>query len=308
MPLNLEAIRELNKFHLEGVRLPSRETVEGTLNPMPKTGPAINVSLYAGSSNLSLGGQVESTDPLAGLFNSVFNNKVMSLARTIASVGYGIPTQLDYAKKFQFTGVNSLKFSVSGVLALQNSIETDFLQPLANLAYLTFPSRSYKISADKILDTFEGFFKNTGINFLANFRSNVGSVYNMVMGDLKSDGKQGWDKLKELINGITGTAYLLRVPPTFEMSDAGSGLDFRYGKILISDVFIRSMQVSIPTLYYSEGVPSVIEVRLDLETFRPITADLFDKIMRGQAQQWVPDAPVMDEKQDKETWSDNQTE
>lgn len=308
MPLNLESIRELNKFWLEGVRLPNRETVEGTLNPFPKTGSAIYVSLYAGASNLSLGGQVESTDPLAGLFNSVFNNKVMSLARTIASVGYGIPTQLDYAKKSQFTGVNSLKFSVSGVLALQDSIETDFLQPLANLAYLTFPSRSYKISADAILDKFEGFFKNTGVNFLANFRSNVGSVLNMVTGDFKSDGEQGWTKLRNLINGITGTAYLLRVPPTFEMLDAGSGLDFRYGKILISDVFIRSMQVSIPTLYYSEGVPSVIEVKLDLETFRPITADLFDKIMRGQAQQWVPDAPEMDVKKDNETWSDSQNQ
>ena len=308
MPLNLESIRELNKFWLEGVRLPNRETVEGILNIFPKTGSAIHVSLYAGSSNLSLGGQVESTDPLAGLFNSIFNNKVMSLARTIASVGYGIPTQLDYAKKFQFTGVNSLKFSVSGVLALQDSIETDFLQPLANLAYLTFPSRSYKISADAILDKFEGFFKNTGVNFLSNFRSNLGSVLNMVTGDFESDSEQGWTKLRNLINGITGTAYLLRVPPTFEMLDAGSGLDFRYGKILISDVFIRSMQVSIPTLYYSEGVPSVIEVKLDLETFRPITADLFDKIMRGQAQQWVPDAPEMDVKKDKETWSDSQNQ
>ena len=113
---------------------------------------------------------------------------MLSLARTIASVGYGIPTQLDYAKKFKFTGVNSLKFSVSGVLALQDSIETDFLQPLANLAYLTFPSRSYKISADAILDKFEGFFKNTGVNVLDNFRYKLDSVHNMVTGDFKRDG------------------------------------------------------------------------------------------------------------------------
>lgn len=83
----------------------------------------------------------------------------------------------------------------------------------------------------------------------------------------------------------------MKVPPTFDFKKAGSGLDFRYGGVLISDVFIKSMKVEVPTLFYEGGYPAVLQVTLDLATFRPLTATAFNKIMRTEAQSWTEAEP-----------------
>ena len=96
----------------------------------------------------------------------------------------------------------------------------------------------------------------------------------------------------------------MKVPPTFDFKKAGSGLDFRYGGVLISDVFIKSMRVEVPTLYYEGGYPPVLQVTLDLATFRPLTATAFNKIMRTEAQSWASDGVGVARKYEKQREED----
>lgn len=287
MSLSIESIRELNKMHLLAVNIPQKATAAqkwAVSGPYPW-----KVSLYAGSS-VNLGAAIQTTDPLASIVNSVTQNKWVSGALKIAQVGWGIAPQIDIAQKYLYSGSDPLTFQVTGLLALQTDIETDFLTPLEQLSYLAFPERGSVIEAGKTIeDLSRGLKKLAGdkLGFLTNITNNIGAIYNTLTGNVGGNESQGWAEFQEFFNEMVGQAYTMKVPPTFRFNTAGSGLDFRYGAILISDVFIRSMKVEIPTLFYEGGYPAVIQVTLDLATFRPITATAFNKILRTQAQSWA---------------------
>lgn len=287
MSLSIESIRELNKMHLLAVNIPQKATAAqrwAVSDPYPW-----KVSLYAGSS-VNLGAAIQTTDPLASIVNTVTQNKWVSGALKIAQVGWGIAPQIDIAQKYLYSGSDPLTFQVTGLLALQTDIETDFLTPLEQLSYLAFPERGSVIEAGKTIeDLSRGLKKLAGdkLGFLTNITNNVGAIYNTLTGNVGGNESQGWVEFQEFFNEMVGQAYTMKVPPTFRFNTAGSGLDFRYGAILISDVFIKSMKVEIPTLFYEGGYPAVIQVTLDLATFRPITATAFNKILRTQAQSWA---------------------
>lgn len=75
----------------------------------------------------SLGGEIQITDPLSSILNSVTQNKWVAGALNIAQGGWGIAPQLDIAQKHLYSGVDPLTFQVSGLLALQSDLEEDFL-------------------------------------------------------------------------------------------------------------------------------------------------------------------------------------
>lgn len=287
MSLSIESIRELNKMHLLAVNIPQKTTAAqkwAVSGPYPW-----KVSLYAGSS-VNLGAAIQTTDPLASIVNSVTQNRWVSGALKVAQVGWGIAPQIDIAQKYLYSGSDPLTFQVTGLLALQTDIETDFLTPLEQLSYLAFPERGSVIEAGKTIeDLSRGLKKLAGdkLGFLTNITNNIGAIYNTLTGNVGGSESQGWTEFQEFFNEMVGQAYTMKVPPTFRFDTAGSGLDFRYGAILISDVFIKSMKVEIPTLFYEGGYPAVIQVTLDLATFRPITATAFNKILRTQAQSWT---------------------
>ena len=55
-----------------------------------------------------------------------------------------------------------------------------------------------------------------------------------------------------------------------------------YGRTYVDDVFIRSLSVRIPELYYDGGFPQVIEVSLTFETLRVATADMLYGAVTGR--------------------------
>lgn len=304
MSLSIESIRELNKMHLLAVNIPqkaSAKTKWAASGEYPW-----KVSLYAGSS-LALGGAIQITDPLSSILNSVTQNKWVAGALNIAQGGWGIAPQLDIAQKYLYSGVDPLTFQVTGLLVLQNDLEEDFLTPLEQLSYLTFPDRGSVLAVGKSIEDLQnGLKKLVGdkLGFLTNLTNNLGALYNTLTGNEGSPDAQGWKAFQDSFNEWIGQVYTMKVPPTFDFKKAGSGLDFRYGGVLISDVFIKSMRVEVPTLYYEGGYPPVLQVTLDLATFRPLTATAFNKIMRTEAQSWTSDGVGVARKYEKQREED----
>lgn len=292
MPFSINSIREINQFHLLAINIPMDES--NWADPMAKDNQTVGgakpwkVSLYA-TNGLTVGGSIQTTEPLGSYFNKVFDNKVINLATQWLAPG--LVPQFDFAQKLRYSGNTPLTFTVVGSLVLQSSIEDDFLVPLKKLAYLTFPKRSFKLSISNTIDWIqEKCASYLGEDSeLANVTNNVGSLVGTIVGSSKS-GQEVWQSLVDSFNRVVGQVYFMESPPTFRMTKTGSGLDLRYGKVLISDVFIRSLQVNLPTLYYEGGLPAVIPITMEMGTFRPITADSFYNMLSGKVQSWTTDA------------------
>ncbi len=292
MPFSINSIREINQFHLLAINIPTdgSDWADPTAGEKQTVGgkKPWKVSLYA-TNGLTVGGSIQTTEPLGSYFNKIFDNKAINFATQWLAPG--LVPQFDFAQKLRYSGNSPLTFTVVGSLVLQNSIEDDFLIPLKKLAYLTFPKRSFKLSISDTIDWIQkkcaSYFGDD--SFLANVTNNVGSLVGTIVGSSKS-GQEIWQSMVDSFNRVVGQVYFMESPPTFRMTKTGSGLDLRYGKVLISDVYIRSLQVNLPTLYYEGGFPAVIPITMEMGTFRPITADSFYKMLSGKVQSWTTDA------------------
>lgn len=306
MPLSAGSLRNLNKIALMaiGIKPPTltgRFVVEQGDNFW-------KIEMYS-SSELDLGGAVTVSDVLGGAVNKVLSNKVVNLGFTIANVGWGVAPQLDFPTKFTFQGSKPLEFTVNAELVLQSSVEQDYLRPLEALCYLALPTRGRVLSLSglitKIIDWGQGLFvgakEEDKQKWSTAFKNNVGAVYNgiqsiyyrstdqEVRGAAASgrSGAEGYGALTQAFNSSVGAAYFMNVPPPFRVTTAGSGLDLRYGTVLISDVYIKSIQLRMPTLFYEGGYPAHIPITLGFGTYRPLTADSLYNMVNSTVQQWT---------------------
>lgn len=296
---SIENLRKLNMFHLLAINIPERNGASWALSSeddpvIPSSGHPWKVSFYA-SNGVALDGSIQVTDPLASIGKGITSNKVMAAAAGLGTAFLGIAPQIDIAKKFLYSGVSTLDFTLTGCLALETDPTTDYYTPIDKLSYLTYPTRAAEMNFDDLFDALDvvssqwfGAESKAGTAV----RDMFGATYQNIMGKAQTDkqtsesSKAGWDTIKKWFGESIGKAYTMSAPPTFTWNKAGSGLDFRYGKLLISDVYIKSFKIEYPTLYYDEGLPALIPVTLSLGTFRPLTATMLNSIMQGQAQQW----------------------
>lgn len=296
---SIENLRKLNMFHLLAINIPERNGASWALSSeddpvIPSSGHPWKVSFYA-SNGVALDGSIQVTDPLASIGKGITSNKVMAAAAGLGTAFLGIAPQIDIAKKFLYSGVSTLDFTLTGCLALETDPTTDYYTPIDKLSYLTYPTRAAEMNFDDLFDALDvvssqwfGAESKAGTAM----RDMFGATYQNIMGKAQTDkqtsesSKAGWDTIKKWFGESIGKAYTMSAPPTFTWNKAGSGLDFRYGKLLISDVYIKSFKIEYPTLYYDEGLPALIPVTLSLGTFRPLTATMLNSIMQGQAQQW----------------------
>lgn len=296
---SIENLRKLNMFHLLAINIPERNGASWALSSeddpvIPSSGHPWKVSFYA-SNGVALDGSIQVTDPLASIGKGITSNKVMAAAAGLGTAFFGIAPQIDIAKKFLYSGVSTLDFTLTGCLALETDPTTDYYTPIDKLSYLTYPTRAAEMNFDDLFDALDvvssqwfGAESKAGTAV----RDMFGATYQNIMGKAQTDkqtsesSKAGWDTIKKWFGESIGKAYTMSAPPTFTWNKAGSGLDFRYGKLLISDVYIKSFKIEYPTLYYDEGLPALIPVTLSLGTFRPLTATMLNSIMQGQAQQW----------------------
>lgn len=294
MAFSIESIRNLNKIHLLAMNIDQKENRILDTNPwQPSPGTPWRVSMYGGAS-IGIGGNIEYDNPLGNIVKSLTNNALVRTAATLGTWAGGIAPDIDINRKFMYAGVGNLSFHARGILVLENDIVEDYFVPIEKLTYLAFPDRGDALELGKkikeVSDSLKNWLKKDfGVDY--SFTNSVGAAVNSIANFFKlegatSDDSKGFELLEKKITSLTGTAYTMKIPPTFDPTKAGSGLDFRYGGILISDVFIKSLKFDIPKLYYQGGYPAVINVDMDLETMRPITATAITKIMMTQTQAW----------------------
>lgn len=302
---SIQALRDINQFHLLAVGIDPKvgsnwaDKTDGVNEGViPQGQTPWKVSFYA-TSGVSLDGQIEFTNPMASIGSSLLNNKIVRAGVGIATNAFGIAPQIDYARKFTYGGSKPLEFTVQGCLALESDPQTDYFTPIEKLAYLTYPERLYQLQVDdiwRVLDAVSTNWFGAEKPVGTAIKNAIGGLYQNAFGEPEVDKKtgaqtdasksKGWESLKAKFNEIFGKAFLMKSPPTFYKGATGSGLDFRYGKMLISDVYISSFKVDFPTLYYEGGLPALIPITLSLGTFRPVSSNLMTQIMQGIPQQW----------------------
>lgn len=293
MPVSIEALRNLNKMHLIAVKIPSKpHPISTNGRPWAQQNCPWHVSLYSSQGINNLGGAITYDNTLGDLVNQITSNRLVKLAMSAAQKVGGIAPSIDINRKYLYTGVSNLSFSVQGQLVLDNDIEEDYFVPIEKLAYLTFPERGVQVDVGTMLTAFSNklseWAKKNNWDF--SLTNSLGSLYNVLGAALgkvdlqTANGEEGFKKLMDFFDKMLGKAYTMQVPPTFNYAESGTGLDFRYGSVLISDVLIKSFRLNVPTLYYQGGYPAAIPVTLELETMRPITASLMTQILMTQHQ------------------------
>lgn len=277
MPVSIESIRQLNKVSLlamEPVFTGPKDLGEPYKTPW-------KVQMYS-NGNIQLGGNIESADPLHETLQGVGTNRILNLGMGLIKGATEYSTQIDYAHKYIFQGASKLEFSLTGYLVYEDDPEIDYYQPLDRLAYLTFPSRGN----EAINDTLQYLVDRAreAVPLVDRMAETISGAVGAVLTGFSADEDKrdaAWDNVKSGINNYIGRAWVLRSPPTFHGARSGTGLDLRYGAMLIQDVFVREMRVNVPQLYYEGGYPPYLEVTLSLSTMRPITSQSFQGMMRG---------------------------
>lgn len=306
MSFSIESIRNLNKIHLLAMGIKQKENRIASTTAWQRTPTSPwRVSMYGGAS-VGIGGAIQYENTLQGIVDSITNQRIVKLAMSVANRGFGIAPNIDIPRKYLYSGVENLSFNVRGMLVLENDLVEDYFVPIEKLAYLAFPDRGIPLNVGeqikKLSDKLQKWLKDN-YNIEYSFTNSVGAAYNMIAAALGKEGvsatdsgEKGFEGIKQFLTDITGTGYSMTVPPTFNYLQAGSGLDFRYGGILISDVFIKSLKFDIPKLYYQGGYPAVINVDMMLETMRPITATAITKILMTQTQAWEDGGGMAEDK------------
>lgn len=277
MPLSLESIRRLNK---------AKFLVECCTDPMEKIDSSSGIWTFSHYSDGSLGFGA-GTQQNAFFANLLKNApSFVNIMKTVANVGGGIVPQLDIARKFLYQGSDPLSFQIKLYLVLETDPETDFLDPLARLAYLTYPHRFG--GASELYDMFVSAVRQLGewlekggealgFNWSDNFLYRGSDMLASKSGSVAS--------AEEVVNRYIGKVWLLQTPPTFSLMQGAmagsSGVSVRYGSMLISDIFFKRMSIQVPTLYYEGGYAPYIEVTLDVETLRVASYDMLLAAFKG---------------------------
>lgn len=289
MPLSVEQIRKLNQVSLIaiGIDVPEisdseafqSDSIEGYYNETDtkkETSESFRISLYS-TGPVEVGSRVELGEPI---------NLTKILGGTI-SAGFqavsGYAPQLDMERKFLYKGSDPMRFNITGYLLLENDINQDFFWPIQRLAYLTFPRRK------TLNEVSEGSAVGRGlkeiIDWVKEQANDLGKLFpvelqKMILGEDK-DGNA--NTVSDRTSKALGDIYFLKVPPTLSMDAEKRGnLTIKYGGFRLPTVVIKSLRVSIPTLFYEGGYPPYLTVDLEVESLRIATFDSYmDTFKKG---------------------------
>lgn len=302
MPLDIQRLRELNKLSLY---VTCCSDPAGRLS-MGSAG-VWEFSLYS-EGGLGLDAGITTEDLIPG--GGVGSTNIGKFLSGAAQIGWGLVPQVDYSRKFLFQGTSPLSFSSKCYLVLEDDVVSDFYDPLLRLFFLTYPQRGDEMSKSitESVSRFASDFSKDAEKHKDSFWYSLADF--LLRGNSGSGGISGAvDWVSKNFNGLFGDVYSLHAPPTFRSPivswvtggrksgvgrdtrtlsngvevhyypSTNSGLSVGYGRSFVSNVYIKSLGVSIPKLYYSGGFPQVMEVSLTFETLRVATSDmLFDSL------------------------------
>ena len=270
-------------------------------------GTRLSAGLHADS-----GGSAES---------KVLNSTIGRIGATVLREGWGVIPQLDYSRKFIFQGTDSVTLDFTCYLVLEEDVVSDFFAPLIRLFFLTYPRRTTATLPDlaaqgiqSLADAANRFNQNTIVPVQASLAAEgkkglaagAGLVSQVISGF--SFSVETLSTIVKTVGGYvtdwTGGIYGMIAPPTFMSKlsgklgvssetlpngvkltyypQLGSGLALSYGRLYIPNVYISSLSVQYPKLYYAGGYPQYLTVSVSFRTMRVATADMLYSAVTGR--------------------------
>lgn len=259
-------------------------------------------------------------DPGPGGMNNVLNTTLGRWGATILREGWGVIPQLDYSRKFIFQGTDTVSLDFTCYLVLENDVVSDFFDPLIRLFFLTYPRRTTATlpdlaaqGVDSMSTAINRFNENVGAlqqSWESQGKSGL-ALGAAIAGHFISGFGFTAEMLSTLVSTVanyvddwTGGIYGMVAPPTFMSKlsgklgvsaetlpngvkltyypDVGSGLALSYGRLYVPNVYISSLSVQYPKLYYDGGYPQYLTVSLSFRTMRVATADMLYSAVTGQ--------------------------
>lgn len=233
---------------------------------------------------------------------------------------WGVIPQIDYSRKFIFNGSDTVNLDFTCYLVLEEDVVRDFFDPLIRLFFLTYPRRTTATLPDlaaqgvsdlsQALDRGAAKFKSLSSTWETSGRSVLASGADVASYIVSGLGL-GAEAFASFLSGVSdfvedwaGEIYGMIAPPTFMSKvsgklgvssavlpngvkltyypDVGSGLALSYGRLYIPNVFISSLSVQYPKLYYAGGYPQYLVVNISFRTMRVATADMLYSAITGQ--------------------------
>lgn len=319
--LSLQKIRELNQLYLHVACCSDpagRISVDGPTSGAMDQGAGVwSFGMYADGGtrlNAAIKGPSSSLDKSSAVLETALG-KFGAMALREA---WGVIPQIDYSRKFIFNGSDTVNLDFTCYLVLEEDVVRDFFDPLIRLFFLTYPRRTTAtlpdLAAQGVSDLSAAMRRQaTRLDFISAVREAAGqsTVLQDVVSSVVSGLGLGAEEFASFLSGVSdvvedwaGEIYGMIAPPTFMSKvsgklgvssavlpngvkltyypDVGSGLALSYGRLYIPNVFISSLSVQYPKLYYAGGYPQYLVVNISFRTMRVATADMLYSAITGQ--------------------------
>lgn len=321
MPLNIQAIRALNRLelHITCCSDPAGRITSAT-NDVLHTAGGANVwsfGMYS-EGGLSLNAGIQAQDAADKAGSSKFaRSSLAAIGSGVLAAGWGVVPQLDYSRKFLFQGSEPLSFNMTCYLVLENDVVLDFFDPLIRLFFLTYPRRTVQTlgaSAVTGLDNVTSWADKEKASYETLHNTADSSLWDKMITGALSGFSFGAEVVGDTLEWVTknadkylGGVYGLIAPPTFwtPLSNHWSnceaplsngvkvnyypswdtGLAVSYGRTYIPNVYVKSLAVEVPKLYYEGGFSQVLKVSIGFETLRRATVDNMYNAVIGRVTQ-----------------------
>lgn len=319
--LSLQKIRELNQLYLHVACCSDpagRISVAGPDSGAIDMGAGVwSFGMYA-DGGTRLNAAIKTPSSSLDKSSAVLETALGKAGAMVLREAWGVIPQIDYSRKFIFNGSDTVSLDFTCYLVLEEDVVRDFFDPLIRLFFLTYPRRTTATLPDLAAQGMSELSsaldrQSQRLDFFSSMQDASGR--STVLPDLASRVVSGMglaaDKFASFISNVSdvvedwaGEIYGMIAPPTFMSKisgklgvaaavlpngvkltyfpDVGSGLAISYGRLYIPNVYISSLSVQYPKLYYAGGYPQYLVVSISFRTLRVATADMLYSAVTGQ--------------------------
>lgn len=319
--LSLQKIRELNQLYLHVACCSDpagRVSATGPDSGAIDMGAGVwSFGMYA-DGGTRLAAAIKTPSSTLDKSSAVLETALGKAGAMVLREAWGVIPQIDYSRKFIFNGSDTVSLDFTCYLVLEEDVVRDFFDPLIRLFFLTYPRRTTAtlpdIAAQGVSDLSAAMKRQaTRLDFASAAREAAGqstflqdAVSSVVSGlGLTAEGFASFlSGVSDVVEDWAGEIYGMIAPPTFMSKlsgklgvaatvlpngvklsyfpDVGSGLAISYGRLYVPNVYISSLSVQYPKLYYAGGYPQYLVVSISFRTMRVATADMLYSAVTGQ--------------------------
>lgn len=206
------------------------------------------------------------------MFSDINNPSVGLFGTVLANAAFGVAPAFSMPRKMAFSGSTPMALHLDTVLKLVSSVEEDFVKPLQNLASIVFPTESEKSILGLVDDAASGTTKQ-------GYEEGTLSFLTRMVGGLLASGGQSLIKLTDSFLGgrvsdVLSKVYFLNVPEQLSAPDGAyiyMGSPSSPASIKLGPYIFKGVSISLGKLVMEGGLPEIINVGLDLESYKTVT-------------------------------------